>query len=133
MNDLIYIENMLSIKFPKEYKDFIHSNTYSDMKDISVKCDEEIIDIRKFLTLDINDESGIIEVYNENRSLMLEGLIPIAETMDDDYICLYYDSDRRLEPQIIQWIYDLAVEKRENGVFMLFHSFNEFILNLHRS
>ena len=105
---MLDIEKRLNIKFPKEYVDFINNIDDINGKKIILLDEEENIVIKNFLSLDEEIEDSIIEIYNEYRSIMLEGVIPIATTEDEDYICLYYETDRENLPEVILWSYELA-------------------------
>lgn len=122
----MYIEKRLNIKLPKEYIDFINNINKFNNKKIILLDDEEDILIKKFFTLDNKIEENVFQIYNEYRNIMLEGVIPIAETEYKDYICLYYDIDREKSPKIIFWCYELALEKLGEGMFSISNSFNEF-------
>lgn len=52
-------------------------------------------------------------------------IIPIAETDDDNYICLYYKENMK-KPLIIYWNYELALENPEEGILFLYDSIYEF-------
>ena len=123
---MLDIEKRLNIKFPKEYIDFINNMDAINSKKIILLDEEENILIKNFLSLNEDIEDSIIQVYNEYRSIMLEGVIPIATTEDEDYICLYYEKDRENLPKVILWSYELALDQYGEGMFPVSNSFGEF-------
>lgn len=123
---MLDIEKRLNIKFPKEYIDFINNMDAINSKKIILLDEEENILIKNFLSLNEDIEDSIIQVYNEYRSIMLEGVIPIATTEDEDYICLYYETDRENLPKVILWSYELALDQYGEGMFPVSNSFSEF-------
>lgn len=123
---MLDIEKILNIKFPKEYIDFINNMDAINSKKIILLDEEENILIKNFLSLNEDIEDSIIQVYNEYRSIMLEGVIPIATTEDEDYICLYYETDRENLPKVILWSYELALDQYGEGMFPVSNSFSEF-------
>ena len=127
---MLDIEKRLNIKFPKEYIDFINNMDAINSKKIILLDEEENILIKNFLSLDEEIEDSIIQIYNEYKSIMLEGVIPIATTEDEDYICLYYDTDRENSPKVILWSYELALDQFGEGMFSVSNSFVEFIKKL---
>jgi hypothetical protein len=95
MKNIEEVEKSLNIKFPDEYIKFIDNiNKEHTIKEIMLLDDDENIIIKDFLYIDTDCENSVVQIYNEYRSLMLEGIIPIATTEYEDYICLYYDVDR---------------------------------------
>ena len=127
---MLDIEKRLNIKFPKEYIDFINNIDAINSKKIILLDEEENILIKNFLSLNEDIEDSIIQVYNEYRSIMLEGVIPIAATENEDYICLYYETDRENLPKVILWSYELALDQYGEGMFSVSNSFSEFRKNL---
>ncbi len=123
---MLDIEKLLNIKFPKEYIDFINNMDAINSKKIILLDEEENILIKNFLSLNEDIEDSIIQVYNEYRSIMLEGVIPIATTEDEDYICLYYEMNRENLPKVILWSYELALDQYGEGMFPVSNSFSEF-------
>ena len=123
---MLDIEKRLNIKFPKEYIDFINNMDDINSKKIILLDKEENILIKNFLSLNEDIEDSIIQIYNEYRSIMLEGVIPIATTEDEDYICLYYETDRENLPKVILWSYELALDQYGEGMFPVSNSFSEF-------
>lgn len=123
---MLDIERRLNIKFPKEYIDFINNMDAINSKKIILLDEEENILIKNFLSLNEDIEDSIIQVYNEYRSIMLEGVIPIATTEDEDYICLYYEMNRENLPKVILWSYELALDQYGEGMFPVSNSFSEF-------
>ena len=123
---MLDVEKILNIKFPKEYVDFINNMDAINSKKVILLDEEENILIKNFLSLNEDIEDSIIQVYNEYRSIMLEGVIPIATTEDEDYICLYYETDRENLPKIILWSYELALDQYGEGMFPVSNSFSEF-------
>ena len=123
---MLDIEKRLNIKFPKEYIDFINNMDAINSKKIILLDEEENILIKNFLSLNEDIEDSIIQVYNEYRSIMLEGVIPIATTEDEDYICLYYEMYRENLPKVILWSYELALDQYGEGMFPVSNSFSEF-------
>ena len=77
---MLDIEKRLNIKFPKEYIDFINNIDAINGKKIILLDEEENKVIKNFLSLDEEIEDSIIQIYNEYRNIMLEGIIPIATT-----------------------------------------------------
>ena len=124
---MIDIEKKLNIKFPKEYMDFV--NNISNNKKIILLDNGENILIKHFLSLN-EEEDSIVKTYNEFKDVMLEGIIPIAVTGDEDYICMYYEINREKSPKVILWSYELALENRQEGIFIISNSFIEFIQKL---
>lgn len=127
---MLNIEKRLNIKFPKEYIYFISNMNAINSKKIILLDEEENILIKNFLSLNEEIEDSINEIYNEYKGIMLEGVIPIATTEDEDYICLYYDADRESSPKVILWSYELALEQFGEGMFYVSNSFGEFIKKL---
>ena len=127
---MLEIEKKLNIKFPKEYIDFISNIDDMNSKKVILLDEEENIVIKNFLSLDEDIEDSIIQIYNEYRSIMLEGVIPIETTEDEDYICLYYETDRENIPKVILWSYELALDQYGEGMFSVSNSFSEFIEKL---
>ena len=127
---MLDIEKRLNIKFPKEYVDFINNIDAINDKKIILLDEEENIVIKNFLSLNEEIEDSIIQIYNEYRSIMLDGVIPIATTEDEDYICLYYETDRENLPEVILWSYELALDQYGEGIFSVSNSFSEFIKKL---
>ena len=123
---MLDIEKRLNIKFPKEYIDFINNIDAINNKKIILLDEEEDILIKNFLGLDERREDSIIQIYNEYKNIMLEGVIPIAATEYEDYICLYYDINRENEPKVILWSYELALDQFGEGMFSISKSFSEF-------
>lgn len=123
---MLDIEKRLNIKFPKEYIDFINNTDAIMGKKIILLDEEENMLIKNFLCLNEDIDESIIQVYNEYRSIMLEGVIPIAITEDEDYICLYYETDRENLPKVILWSYELALDQYGEGMFPISNSFSEF-------
>lgn len=132
MDDIKKIENQFNIKFPKAYVELINSE-YIEYKNILVVLENENIKIKKFLSIESCDKENIIDEYSENKNLMLEGIIPIAITEYDDYICLYYIDSRDVEPKVIFWSYELAMEDLHEGIFEIANSFAEFTTKLRKS
>lgn len=52
-------------------------------------------------------------------------IVPVAETDDDNYICLYYKENMK-KPSIVYWNYELALENPEEGILFLYDSIYEF-------
>lgn len=129
MDYVKWTQNQLGIKFPKVYMEFINSEYINNN---SIFINDEMIKIRKFLSTRISDKENIINEYRENESLMLEGVVPIAVTEYEDYICLYYNDHRELEPRVILWCYELAVEDIYEAMFEVANSVEEFIKMLIR-
>ncbi|AQR93148.1 SMI1/KNR4 family protein [Clostridium saccharoperbutylacetonicum] len=131
MKNIEEVEKSLNIKFPDEYIKFIDDiNKEHTSKEIMLLDDDENIIIKDFLYIDTDCENSVVQIYNEYRSLMLEGIIPIATTEYEDYICLYYDVDRETSPKVILWCYELAVEELGKGMFTIGNTFKEFIEKL---
>lgn len=123
---MIGIEKRLNIKFPKEYINFINNINKIKNKNITLLDDDENILIKYFLSLDEESEDSIVKVYSKYRNMMLDGVIAIAETEDEDFICLYYDTNREISPKVILWIYELALDEFGEGMFHISNSFCEF-------
>lgn len=70
--------------------------------------------------------TGFVEkIPEEFYDFMGYDIVPIAETDDDDYICLYYRENMK-NPSIVYWNYELALENPEEGILFLYDSMYEF-------
>ena len=74
------------------------------------------------------DVENILDILNDNFDLFGYDIIPFAKTEYDDYICFFYE-DTRYNPKIIFFAYDLSIINKEEAIFYLYNSFNEFVLN----
>lgn len=114
------IEKKQNIKFPAEYKRLYQSNFKEIDNRIEIHVGDEIFCISKFLTaIEIND------ILEEFYDFFGYDIVPIAETDEDDYICLYYRGNTK-KPSIVYWNYELALENPEEGIFFLYNSMYEF-------
>lgn len=124
MYNLEYIEKRQNIKFPEAYKQLYKTNFKEFDNRAEIYSKEENIIIRKFLTaMEIN------ECIDEFFDYLGYDLIPIAETIDDDYICLYYRDSVQI-PSIVYWVYELAVLSPQEAIFHLFNNMEEFLNKL---
>lgn len=120
MYSLEGIEKKQNIKFPKKYKQLYKSNFKEIDNRIAIHVGDDIFCISKFLT--ITEINGILEEFYDFFSY---DIIPIAETDDDNYICLYYKENIK-KSSIIYWNYELALENQEEGILFLYDSIYEF-------
>lgn len=125
MESIEVLESKLNIRFPEEFNRFV--STYSNQQKIVIKTLDVDTVIQDFLPIETCVENSVYEVYLENSSLMLDGIIPIATTQYDDLICLFYRDSRENEPIVIYWSYELSLEEREEGIFKVANSFSEFL------
>ncbi|MGL5151436.1 MAG: SMI1/KNR4 family protein [Clostridium sp.] len=127
MHDIEDVEKLFNISFPQKYIDFINSNSkYIDKINYTIKLKNEKIIIKKFLPIVGDTMETVYSAYCENRDLMLEGIIPIANAEYDDYICLYYKEENCV-PKVILWSYELAIEDINEGIFHISDSFEQFL------
>lgn len=120
MCSLESIEKKQNIKFPEEYKRLYQSNFKEIDNEMKIHVKEDVFGISKFFTAtEIND---ILEEFFDYFGY---DIVPIAETDDDDYICLYYRESMK-KPSIIYWNYELALENPEEGILFLYDSMYEF-------
>lgn len=85
MYSLESIEKKRNIKFPEKYKQLYQSNFKEIDNRIEIHAGNDVFCISKFLTIiEIND---ILEKFYD---FFGYGIVPVAETDDYNYICLYY-------------------------------------------
>lgn len=124
MYSLEDIEKKQNIKLPEKYKQLYKSGFKEIDGRFEIHTNEEIIRINSFLTVtEIND------ILEEFYDLFGYGIVPIAETEYDDYICLYYRENNSI-PSIIYWFYELAVENPEEAIFNLYDNIDKFVVQL---
>lgn len=120
MHSLESIEKKQNIKFTEEYKRLYQSNFKQIDNRKKFHVGDDVFCISKFLTAtEIND------ILDEFYNILGYDLIPIAQTDDDDYICLNYIENMK-KPSIVLWNYELALENAEEGILFLYNSFYEF-------
>ena len=85
MYSLKSIEKMQNIKFPEEYKRLYQSNFREIGNKIEIYVGSDVFCIRRFLT-----STEIDDILKEFYDFFGYDIIPIAETDEEDYICLYY-------------------------------------------
>lgn len=120
MNGLEEIEKKQNIKFPEEYKRLYQSEFNNIDSSVEIHAGDDVFCIRKFLTA-----IEIHEVLEEFYDLFGYDIVPIAETDDDNYICLYYRENTK-SPSIIYWNYELALENPEECILFLYDSIYGF-------
>ncbi|MBE0336164.1 hypothetical protein E4V51_03800 [Paenibacillus sp. 28ISP30-2] len=121
------LEKYLNIKIPESYiKWFSDTKEYRDEHNIILKSDHGKFIIKQWLDMKYSGSDSIGEVYMDSREQLLDGVVPIAFTELDDYVCLFYNKGRQHEPSIILWDYELALEELEEGLFHLADDFHEF-------
>ncbi|MCM1179687.1 MAG: hypothetical protein NC347_05495 [Clostridium sp.] len=87
---------------------------------LEIHAGNDVLHISRFLFA-----TEIYDTWEEFYDFFGYDIAPIAETDDDNYICLYYRENTK-KPSIIYWNYELALENREEGIFFLYHDMNEF-------
>ena len=121
MSNLYIIEKRYNIKLPLLYKQEYMCNFNNLNKNLVLSKNEKFF--LKFL-----DVENILDILNDNFDLFGYDIIPFAKTEYDDYICFFYE-DTRYNPKIIFFAYDLSIINKEEAIFYLYNSFNEFVLN----
>lgn len=121
------VEKHMNIKLPREYKDFIEYNIFEMNSKNLIKLRGKDINIKVFLSFDIDDEFYILKIYNEDRDILLDDLIPFAITEFDEYICLDYKNGRDVSPRVVYYDTELAIQNPSNAVFDISDSFKEFL------
>lgn len=120
MYSLESIEKKQNIKFPEKYKQLYKSNFKEIDNRIAIHVGDDVFCISKFLTItEIND------ILEEFYDFFGYDIVPVAETDDDNYICLYYKENMK-KPSIVYWNYELALENPEEGILFLYDSIYEF-------
>lgn len=121
------LEKYLNIKIPKSYiKWFSETKDYRRHNSIILRSEHGEFIVKQWLDIKYEGLNSIGEIYTESRDQLLEGIVPIAFTDIDDYICLFYSNGRHQEPSIILWDYELALEELEEGLFHIANDFLEF-------
>lgn len=120
MYSLESIEKKQNIKFPEEYKRLYQSNFKGIENSIEIHVGDDVFCISKFLTA-----TEIHDILKEFYNFFGYDIVPIAETAEDDYICLYYRENMK-KPSIVYWNYELALENPEEGILFLYDSMYEF-------
>lgn len=120
MYSLKSIEKKQNIKFPEEYKRLYQSNFKEIGNKIEIHVGDDVFCISRFLTT-----TEIDDILKEFYDFFGYDIVPIAETDDVDYICLYYKENMK-EPSIVYWNYELALENPEEGILFLYDSMYEF-------
>lgn len=120
MYSLESIEKKQNIKFPEEYKRLYQSNFKEIDNRIEIHVGDDVFCISKFLTT-----TEISDILKEYYDFFGYDIVPIAETDEDDYICLYYRENMK-KPLIVYWNYELALENPEEGILFLYDSMYEF-------
>lgn len=121
MSNLYIIEKRYNIKLPLLYKQEYMCNFNNLNKNLVLSKNEKFF--LKFL-----DVENILDILNDNFDLFGYDIIPFAKTEYDDYICFFYENTR-YNPKVIFFAYDLSVINKEDAIFYLYNSFNEFFLN----
>lgn len=95
MTNLNNIEKKQNIKSPTEYINLYESNFSKIHSDAKIQLGKNLFSIQRFLHV-----NKIINALDENYDFGGHDFIPIAETNDTDYICLYYKRSRD-QPTIV--------------------------------
>ncbi len=111
------IETELYVKFPKSYIDFIKVYHGASPTPNIIKFHGETETIKSFLSMDRDNENFIIQVYKENRELLPDDVIPIALTDCIDLICFDYRKGRSIEPSVVYWNFEFAIENYNKSVY----------------
>lgn len=107
-------------KISRKYKQLYKSNFKEIDNRIAIHVGDDVFCISKFLT--ITEINGILEEFYD---FFGYDIFSVAETDDDNYICLYYKENIK-KSSIIYWNYELALENQEEGILFLYDSIYEF-------
>ncbi len=125
------VEGIFSVKFPIEYINLITKYHGSRPSPNIIKfSDNSSETLESFLSFDSKDDDYIEWFYKDNRHLFLDDIVPFGTTKYIDLICFDYRNGRDVDPSIVYWNYDLALEDITESIFPICDSFAEFLLKL---
>ncbi len=124
MITLCDIEKKQNIRFPEEYKQLYQSGFKEFTGKMELCVNDDVFNIHKFLSV-----SEIKDILAELYDFFGYNIVPIVETDLEDYICLYYRNDI-INPSIVYWNYELALENSSEGITDLYDNIHEFITNI---
>ena len=99
--------------------DFINFN---GRREIHVNDDSFVI--QKILSVD-----EINKLLDEFYDFWGYDIVPIAETDNEDYICLFFKENGK-NPSVIYWNYELALEDSSEGITTLYDNVGDFLHDL---
>lgn len=126
-------EDILSVKFPKEYVQIIMKNDggYPNPNRFDLDGSEEIFN--NLLSFDEEDISNILDVYNDVKDRLIEKVIPFAEDPFGNLICFDYRNNNNEQPKVVFWKHEKAFNDKENAITFICNTFTEFLNMLHES
>lgn len=118
------IEKKQNILYPSEYKSLYKEKFVISGNRHKIYAGNDVFNINKFLIA-----SEVCSIIDGLYDFFGYDLIPIAETDDGDYICLYYKDSRR-NPSVAYWNYELAMENDDESISILYDSLSELLCEL---
>jgi hypothetical protein len=125
IEDIRDIEKEWGITFPDDYIDCVskYQGGSPDKNRFDIEGEEYIFN--SLLSFNI-DENYIIDVYDNLKELLPEGIYPFADDNDNNYICFDY---RKVceNPPIVFWDQKIALEETDNPFTYVCESFSDFL------
>lgn len=125
------VEMKLKIKFPKNYVDIVSQNDggYPFPNRFKVKENEEIIN--NLLSFKVDEDSNIMDVFEDVSDRLIEGVVPIAEDPFGNLICFDFRLDK--EATIVFWNHEKEEVDVESVITNICDSFTDLLNMLYEN
>ncbi|MCL2360111.1 MAG: SMI1/KNR4 family protein [Candidatus Bathyarchaeota archaeon] len=131
--DIVAIEFVLNVKFPSDYVECAkknHGGSPSHQVYDFVGRKEAVFN--NLLSLDFGKNNGILNVYNNVKDRLVNGIYPFAEDPFGNLICFDYRNNDDI-PKVVFWDHELSHENPENlgkAITPICNTFSELLAGL---
>jgi len=130
LNDIIKIQELFGIAFPKDYVQCVLENDggYPSPDNFDIENYGEQV-LNNFLSFDKHDDAYIIDAYNDIKDRLVKKVYPFAEDPFGNMVC--FDFRCNSEPLIVFWDSEISFDSSEEAIILISKSFSEFMDSLY--
>jgi hypothetical protein len=130
--EIIKIEKLFNIKFPKDYIDCaVQNHSGAPSPDVyDFKNHKEAV-FEWLLSLDTESTSYIVNDYNMIKDRLAVNIYPFASDPFGNYICFDYRVGKDKPPKIVFWDHEIASGDPEKAISYICDSFTELLEKLY--
>jgi len=130
MEEIERVEVYLGLTLPADYLGVAVSNSggYPSRDAFDFEHKKEAV-FNRLLSLHPDRENSIVNVYNEIRDRLVDGIVPFADDPFGNYLCFDYRGGEI--PTIVYWDHEVAASTPEQAVFYVSSSFSGLLAKLY--
>ena len=128
--DIAAIESLLNIRFPKDYIECAKNNHGGNPSHQIYDFDghQEAV-LNSLLSLNPRESNYILDVYNNVKDRLANGVYPFADDPFGNLICFDYRNNDDISA-VVFWDHELCHESLEKAINPICKTFTEFLLRL---